>query len=113
MGNAAASGKEDPSQPIVAGDALDLSQPIRITIIGAGRMGVAIGGELARRGAFVTFFDRTDFNRLRAMVALEAVLQATRTTSCPPVSSCLACVVITRLMSSSLPSGPRQGGSID
>ena len=75
----AASKSGAPQEPIAAAAplrVLDPSQSVRITVIGAGRMGVAIGGELARRGAYVTFFDRTDFNRLRAMVALEAVLQA-------------------------------------
>jgi len=51
---------------------------VKVAVIGAGRMGVAIGGELARRGAEVAFFDRTDFNRVRAMAALHAYLESHR-----------------------------------
>ena len=74
---------------------------VKVVVIGAGRMGVAIGGELARRGAEetlssrlilaftdviqVAFFDRTDFNRVRAMAALHAYLEV-----CPCSSTLLS-----------------------
>lgn len=45
-----------------------------VAIVGAGRMGCAIGGELARRGLHVTMFDETDFTRARAKHNIQAAL---------------------------------------
>ena len=45
-----------------------------VAVVGCGRMGTAIAGELARRGLHVTVFDETDFTRQRAKHNLQAAL---------------------------------------
>jgi len=62
-------------QPLGGREIMAEDEPVQITVIGAGRMGCSIGGELARRGAKVAFFDKTDFNRIRAIESLKAQLQ--------------------------------------
>jgi 3-hydroxyacyl-CoA dehydrogenase len=46
-----------------------------VAVVGCGRQGVLIAGELARRGCKVRVFDETDFSRDRAKNHLQAELQ--------------------------------------
>ena len=48
---------------------------MKATIIGAGRMGRNIGGELAIRGAQVTLYDHQQHTRERALEILKADLR--------------------------------------
>ena len=45
-----------------------------VAVIGCGRMGMAMAGELSRRGCFITMYDETDFTRTRAKHNLQAAL---------------------------------------
>mgnify|MGYP002632002162 CR=1 FL=1 len=47
---------------------------LEVGVVGCGRMGCAMAGELARRGCSVTMYDHTDFTRLRALQTLQASL---------------------------------------
>ena len=53
--------------------ASDLSDGV--AVVGCGRMGCAMAGELARRGCRVTMYDHTDFTRSRAKQVLQATLR--------------------------------------
>ena len=48
----------------------------QVAVVGCGRMGCAIAGELARRGASVTMYDHTEFTRTRALQTLQASIAA-------------------------------------
>ena len=48
---------------------------MKVSIIGAGRMGRSIGGELAIRGAQVTLYDQHEHTRERAVEILRADLR--------------------------------------
>ena len=51
---------------------MDLSDGV--AVVGCGRMGCAMAGELARRGCKVVMYDNTDFTRSRAKQVLQATL---------------------------------------
>ena len=47
---------------------------LRVSVVGCGRMGCMMAGEIARRGCEVTLYDATDFSRQRAMQTMRAFL---------------------------------------
>mmetsp|Transcript_33252 Transcript_33252/g.40214 ORF Transcript_33252/g.40214 Transcript_33252/m.40214 type:complete len:346 (-) Transcript_33252:429-1466(-) len=50
-------------------------EPVDVTVIGGGRMGCAIAGQLALKGLCVTMYDHTEFTRARALEMTMSMLQ--------------------------------------
>ena len=64
---------QPPPRPATAQPLHELAG-VSTSVIGCGRMGCAIAGELARRGCVVTLFDATEYTRQRAIQTLRAFL---------------------------------------
>jgi 3-hydroxyacyl-CoA dehydrogenase len=60
------------AEPSIADGARDPEQGV--VVVGCGRMGCAIAGELARRGCFVAMYDETEFSTNDAKHNLQAAL---------------------------------------
>ena len=71
-------GPSSPPEPVPVHDdgAAAVLPPcgLRASVVGCGRMGCVMAGELARRGCEVTLYDSTDFSRRRAMQTMRAFL---------------------------------------